>query len=139
MRASRESLLLMLCAGLGLLAACARKEEPAATTPAPTPSAAPASTAAPSAAADVPASNEPPAESGLAIKRGIAMLAQDRMTFRPCDDKREWWVVDQTEGVLGRERGRPGQRVQRKAGDRRRFPDHSAASSGASSVSRSSR
>ena len=30
-----------------------------------------------------PAQPEPPADSGLAIKRGVAMLAQDRMTFRP--------------------------------------------------------
>jgi uncharacterized membrane protein len=47
-----------------------------------------------------PHASEPPAESGLAIKRGIAMLAQDRTTFRPCDEKAELWLVDQTDGVL---------------------------------------
>jgi uncharacterized membrane protein len=95
MRASRETLLLILCAGLGLLAACSRKDETASTSPAPA--------SAPSSAAvvpEAPAVNEPPAESGLAIKRGIAMIAQDRMTFRPCEDKSEWWLVDQTDGVL---------------------------------------
>jgi uncharacterized membrane protein len=40
------------------------------------------------------------AESGLAIKRGVAMLAQDRATFKPCDENVELWLVDQTEGVL---------------------------------------
>ena len=28
------------------------------------------------------------------------MLAQDRMTFRPCDEKAELWLLDQTDGVL---------------------------------------
>jgi uncharacterized membrane protein len=99
MRAHRESLLLLLCAGLGLVA-CSRKEPPPSDSPAP--SAAP--TSLPSAAPSEPSAqpSEPPAESGLAIKRGIAMVAQDRMTFRPCADKTEWWIVDQTDGQLQR-------------------------------------
>ena len=28
------------------------------------------------------------------------MLAQDRMTFRPCDEKAELWLLDQSDGVL---------------------------------------
>jgi uncharacterized membrane protein len=43
---------------------------------------------------------EPPAESSLSIKRGLAMLAQDRATFRPCDENVELWLLDQTDGVL---------------------------------------
>lgn len=49
------------------------------------------------------ASEQASAESGLAIKRGIAMLAEDRITFRPCDENAELWVLDQTDGTLARE------------------------------------
>jgi uncharacterized membrane protein len=42
----------------------------------------------------------PQADSGLAIKRGVMTLAEDRATFRPCDGKAEWWVLDQSPGAL---------------------------------------
>jgi uncharacterized membrane protein len=87
-----------VCSATVLLAACSRQPEQ--------PPAAPVDTAAPVSAAAteqpaVAAQSEPPADSSLAIKRGIAMLAQDRMTFRPCDDKAELWLLDQSDGVLG--------------------------------------
>jgi uncharacterized membrane protein len=44
------------------------------------------------------ASGEPPAESSLAIKRGVATIARDRVTIRLCEDKVDLWLVDQTEG-----------------------------------------
>jgi uncharacterized membrane protein len=83
------------------LAACSRQPEQS-----PTPSAPAASTPARSASAavaeqpSVPAQPEPPVDSSLSIKRGIAMLAQDRMTFRPCNEKAELWLLDQSDGVL---------------------------------------
>jgi len=40
---------------------------------------------------------EPAAESGLAIKRGIATLAADHSSFRPCGQQVELWMVDQGE------------------------------------------
>jgi uncharacterized membrane protein len=80
----------------GVLAACARQEPPA-DTPAPDETEAPAASVAPD-----PASAAPPAESGLAIKRGVMMVAQDRTTFRPCETEQEFWVLDQTDGVLAR-------------------------------------
>jgi uncharacterized membrane protein len=43
---------------------------------------------------------EPSTESSLAIKRGVATIAQDRVTFRLCEDKVDLWLVDQTEGGL---------------------------------------
>jgi uncharacterized membrane protein len=57
---------------------------------------------APSATDGTPTTSEPPAESGLAIKRGIATLAAERSTFRPCGEQGELQMVDQTDGVLGR-------------------------------------
>jgi uncharacterized membrane protein len=99
MHAVREPLLLLLCGlGLSLVTACSRKEPPA---DAPTPSVT-ASSPAPAVPSAAPTASERPAESGLAIKRGVAMLAQDRMTFRPCNDQTEWWLLDQTDGVLQR-------------------------------------
>jgi uncharacterized membrane protein len=96
----RGSLEAWLCIGVVALtfAACARQEPPAAAADA-------ASPPAYSAPAGEPASEspkEPPAESGLSIKRGVMMLAQDRTTFRPCDEQVELWVLDQTDGVLAR-------------------------------------
>ncbi len=41
-----------------------------------------------------------PAESGLAIKRGVMTIAEERATFTPCDTKDELWVLDQSPGVL---------------------------------------
>ena len=79
-----------------LLAACSRQpQEPA---PTPADAAAPVSSAATEQHA-TPAQPEPPADSSLAIKRGIAMLAQDRMTFRPCDENAELWLLDQSDGM----------------------------------------
>jgi uncharacterized membrane protein len=89
----------LLCASILVVCACSRKDE---STPA-----APAREPAPTtpATAAVPADTEPPhetsaAESSLSVKRGVVMLAQDRATFRPCDENVELWIVDQTDGLL---------------------------------------
>lgn len=90
-----ESLILAVAALT--LAACARRESPPQAE-------APADAAsAPAAAVDAGAETaalEPAADSGLAIKRGVMMLAQDRTTFRPCEESAELWVLDQTDGLL---------------------------------------
>ncbi len=85
----------LVCSTL-LLAACSRQPEQ--------PAAEPADTAAPVSAATTeqqaaPAQPEPPADSSLSIKRGIVMLAQDRITFRPCGEKAELWLLDQSDGL----------------------------------------
>ncbi|HKS55706.1 MAG TPA: hypothetical protein VJS12_10495 [Steroidobacteraceae bacterium] len=89
---------LLMCSML-LAAACSRQpEQPAAS----------ADTTAPSAATapaivspqPAPAQAEAAADSSLSIKRGIVMLAQDRMTFRPCNEKAELWLLDQSDGTL---------------------------------------
>jgi uncharacterized membrane protein len=98
MRGWLTRLLLAGCVALAL-AACARQESPPS--PADSQDAAETSSAADIDAAES-ASVEPPAESGLAIKRGVVMLAQDRTTFRPCEESSELWVLDQTDGVLSR-------------------------------------
>ena len=91
----------LVCFTALALAACSREPEQQ-----PAPSAPDTSTplAAPSAAANEqqspPLPPEPPADSSLSIKRGVAMLAQDRMTFRPCNEKAELWLLDQSDGVL---------------------------------------
>lgn len=92
MRGSPEILIVIVAAAVALVG-CSR--QPEHTAPAP---AADAVSALP--APQPPPAAEPPAESGLAIKRGVAMLAQDRMTFKPCDENVELWLVDQTDGVL---------------------------------------
>ena len=81
-----------------LLWACGRQEPQALDPEAQAASA--ASAPAPAGASPATPRSEPPAESGLSIKRGTMMLAQDRITFRPCDEQKELWVVDQTDGVL---------------------------------------
>jgi uncharacterized membrane protein len=83
-----------------LLAACAR-QDPQAPADAPARASPPASSE-PAGERTSLSATEPPAESGLSIKRGVMMLAQDRTTFRPCDEHVELWVLDQTEGVLAR-------------------------------------
>jgi uncharacterized membrane protein len=90
----------MLTCSMLLAAACSRQAQqpaaPADTAPPPgATSSAPA--IAPQAA---PAQPEQPADSGLSIKRGIVMLARDRVTFRPCNQKAELWLVDQSDGTL---------------------------------------
>jgi uncharacterized membrane protein len=89
-----------------VLAACSRQAEQQ---PAPSTSDTTASdTAAPASVSSQPQSqlqsppahSEPPADSSLSIKRGIVMLAQDRMSFRPCSEKAELWLLDQSDGVL---------------------------------------
>lgn len=89
----------LMCFTTLLLAACSRQPEPQQAAPS-----APDSAALPSATVGaqqpVPAPPEPPADSSLSIKRGVAMLAQDRMTFRPCNEKAELWLLDQSDGVL---------------------------------------
>lgn len=84
----------LVCSTL-LLAACSRQPDPPAAQPADAP---PSSSAV---TAELPAAPAPeqPADSGLSIKRGIAMLAQDRMTFRPCGEKVELWLLDQSDGL----------------------------------------
>ena len=86
----------LIAASFVLGAACSR--EPSSTAAPAGPASDPAASAA--AVKSEPTPSEPPAESGLAIKRGIALLGQDRMTFRPCGDDAELWVLDQTDGVL---------------------------------------
>jgi len=92
----------ILCSTALVLAACSRQAEQPA--PPPPETAAPASAAAtalPSDQQPAPAQPEaPPADSSLSIKRGIVMLAQDRMTFSPCNEKAELWLLDQSDGVL---------------------------------------
>jgi uncharacterized membrane protein len=85
---------IFLSAGFATLAACSRVPEPAA---APAPAAAP-----PAVAEETTTESEPPAESGLAIKRGIAVVAADHSTFRPCNEKADLWLIDQTDGILAR-------------------------------------
>jgi uncharacterized membrane protein len=80
------------CVVLVTLAACSRPADKAAVP-------ATGSSAAVSPP-EKPSAPPPPSESGLAIKRGIAMLAQDRATFRPCNETAELWMLDQTDGVL---------------------------------------
>lgn len=86
----------VLCAVLLTLAGCSKAPEPAR--PA-APAALPPPTTVPEEAT---MDTEPPAESGLAIKRGIATLAGDRSSFRPCGEQVELWMVDQSEGLLAR-------------------------------------
>ena len=94
----------LLCSTM-LLLACSRPAEhtaaPAATdssASAPAPEPKMPIDAAPLPQQSAPA--EPPADSSLSIKRGVVMLAQDRMTFRPCNEKAELWLLDQSDGVL---------------------------------------
>lgn len=78
------------------LAACARQESSTAEQ-------APARASASPLEADASGDVAPPeaaADSGLAIKRGVMMLAQDRTTFRPCEEANGLWVLDQTDGLL---------------------------------------
>lgn len=92
-----RGMLLSLCTGLLTLAGCAKPPEPAATPPAPA-----AVAGAPTEAEEIPTESEPPAESGLAIKRGIAVLSADHSTFHPCNESDELWMLDQTDGILAR-------------------------------------
>lgn len=82
------------CVLAAAIAGCSRPQEQTAAPS--TPDAAPAAAAAQAQ----PSAAEIPAESSLSLKRGIAMLAQDRTTFLPCGEKAELWLVDQTDGVL---------------------------------------
>jgi uncharacterized membrane protein len=90
----------MLTCSMLLAAACSRQaEQPAPADSAPQPGAAATGTPA-TAPQAAPAQPEQPADSSLSIKRGIVMLAQDRMTFSPCNEKAELWLLDQSDGVL---------------------------------------
>jgi len=92
------------------LMSCSREPQaPAAGAPSPASSAGP--TSSPAATGAVPAapvtadpavatSANQPAESSLAIKRGVVSLAAGRTTYRPCDEKAELWLLDQTDGAL---------------------------------------
>jgi uncharacterized membrane protein len=82
----------LMGAGSVTLAGCSRSPEPAA----------PVTTAPLTRAEETTTDSEPPAESGLAIKRGVAVLAADHSTFRPCDEQAELLMIDQTDGVLAR-------------------------------------
>lgn len=90
-----RGMLISLSAGLLTVAGCSKTPQPAA-------GSAPAASPPESTAATAPAESEPPAESGLAIKRGIVLITADRSTFRPCNEKTELWVIDQTDGLLAR-------------------------------------
>ena len=100
MRGSRR-ISTLVCTMALELAACSRQAEQPAP---PTSDTSSPVTAAPtqpqSELQSPPAQSELPADSSLSIKRGIVMLAQDRMTFRPCNEKAELWLLDQSEGVL---------------------------------------
>ncbi|MET0533285.1 MAG: hypothetical protein ABW171_03590 [Steroidobacter sp.] len=85
------------CAVLLTLAGCSKAPEPAR--PSAQPAALPPGAAAPE---ETTTDTEPPAESGLAIKRGIATLAADHNSFRPCGEQVDLWMVDQSEGLLTR-------------------------------------
>jgi uncharacterized membrane protein len=91
----------LVCSMTLVLAACSREaEQPAPTTPDTTAPVSAAATQQQSGQPAAPAQSEPPADSSLSIKRGVVMLAQDRMTFRPCNEKAELWLLDQSDGVL---------------------------------------
>lgn len=83
---------MLFSAGIVTFSGCSRSPEPAAPAPA----------NAPTVAAQTTPESEPPAESGLAIKRGVVVLAADHSTFTPCEEKNELWLVDQTDGTLSR-------------------------------------
>jgi uncharacterized membrane protein len=96
----------LVCSMALMLTACSRQTEQQ---PAPSTSdAAGPDTTAPVAAPSQPQAelqspptqSSPPADSSLSIKRGIVMLAQDRMSFRPCNERAELWLLDQSDGVL---------------------------------------
>jgi uncharacterized membrane protein len=97
MRALRQ-ISMLVCSATVLLAGCSQ-QQPEAPPAAPENAAPPASTATaePQTAPEQP---EAPADSSLAIKRGVIMLAQDRMTFRPCAEKVELWLLDQSDGQI---------------------------------------
>lgn len=86
----------IVCAVLLTLAGCSKAPEPARELPASTIPSAPVPTD------ETAAESEPPAESGLAIKRGIATLAADHSSFRPCGEQVDLWMIDQTGGLLAR-------------------------------------
>jgi len=87
----------LMCSTTLVLAACSRvPEQPAPMSPETTASA----STIPTDQQPSPAEPEAPADSSLSIKRGIVMLAQDRVTFRPCDEKAELWLLDQSDGVM---------------------------------------
>jgi uncharacterized membrane protein len=89
----------MLMCSMLLAAACSRQaEQPAA--PAATTAPPPAAATAPATTSPQPAPAQAPADSSLSIKRGIVMLAQDRITFSPCNEKAELWLLDQSDGTL---------------------------------------
>lgn len=97
MRALRQ-ISMLVCSATVLLTACSQQQPEA---PAATPeNAAPPASAAPAEPRMVPAQPEATTDSSLAIKRGVVMLAQDRMTFRPCDEKAELWLLDQSDGQI---------------------------------------
>jgi uncharacterized membrane protein len=90
----------LVCSATLVLAACSREAEQPAPPPLPSAPESTASTPLPSEQQPLPAQPEAPADSSLSIKRGIVMLAQDRMTFSPCNEKAELWLLDQSDGVL---------------------------------------
>ena len=100
MRGSRR-IWTLVCSMTLVLAACSRQAEQPA--PPPPETSAPANAAATpqqSEQQSSPPAQPEPADSSLSIKCGIVMLAQDRMTFSPCNEKAELWLLDQSDGVL---------------------------------------
>jgi putative lipoprotein len=90
----------LVCSIALVLAACSRQAEQQSAPSAPTDTGPTAPLSAATEQQSAPPPPEPPADSSLSIKRGVAMLAQDRMTFRPCNEKAELWLLDQSDGVL---------------------------------------
>jgi uncharacterized membrane protein len=89
----------MLTCSMLLAAACSRQAEQRAV-PADTTAPPPTAATAPASPQPAPTQAQETADSSLSIKRGIVMLAQDRITFRPCNEKAELWLLDQSDGTL---------------------------------------
>lgn len=90
------------------LVSCSREPQPpasgeqpaAAASSSSSSSAATAAGAIPSSPSAIASGGDQPAESSLAIKRGIVTLAAGKTTYRPCDEKADLWLLDQTDGAL---------------------------------------
>jgi uncharacterized membrane protein len=84
-----------------LVVSCSREPAVApATSASSAPAAANQATHATTATGAVANDAQAPTESSLEIKRGTVTLAKDRTTYRPCGEKTELWLLDQTDGVL---------------------------------------
>lgn len=97
--------LIACCALLGVVG-CSREPQAPAPGEQPAKSAATAQTSSATAGSIPSAPSAPTAEgskstdSSLAVKRGMVSLAAGKTTYRPCDEKADLWLLDQTEGAL---------------------------------------